>query len=85
MKEKKGCHWWGTLLPLARARHGCGNYVCTMFPDDEEDKMKKEDMAINFFLKKREKKRQVFFVNGIWESELSWLEEIQGYWVGKYG
>jgi hypothetical protein len=49
MKEKKGCHWWGTLLPLARARHGCGNYVCTMFPDDEEDKMKKEDMAINFF------------------------------------
>jgi hypothetical protein len=50
-----------------------------MSPDDEKDKMKEEDMAINFFLKKREKKRQVFFVNGIWESELSWLEEIQGY------
>lgn len=64
---------------MPRARHGCGNYVCTMSPDDEKDKMKEEDMAINFFLKKKEKKRQVFFVNGIWESELSWLEEIQGY------
>jgi hypothetical protein len=25
-----------------------------MSPDDEKDKMKEEDMAINFFLKKRE-------------------------------
>ena len=40
---------------MPTGRHGYGNYVCTMFPDDEEDKMKEEDMAINFFLRKKRK------------------------------